>query len=317
METIRSNYIKAQTVEDAVQQIQLNKNAIFVAGGTDLYVNKQQGNVEADYFIDLSQIESLQSISKHAEKIEIGAMLKLEKLIKNEEIITHFPALKDAALSVATPVIRKTATIGGNILCENRCSFYNQSEWWREAVGYCLKCNGDICIATGGKKKCFSKFVSDTAPVLIALRANVNIIDKNGKRTVPLENLYTGDGVNSVSLTKQTLLKSIEIPIGTSKVIFKKLRPRKTLDFTSLTTAVSFDNQSNLRIVIGGVDPKPVVVEGNLKNFELGLLLKMAYKKPRVVENDYYPRTYRKEMIQVFIEQSIKELGILFKNKNR
>ncbi|PIZ05633.1 MAG: 4-hydroxybenzoyl-CoA reductase subunit beta, partial [Flavobacteriales bacterium CG_4_10_14_0_8_um_filter_32_5] len=48
------------------------------------------------------------------------------------------------ALSVGSPLIRKTATIGGNVLCENRCLYYNQSEWWRESIGYCLKCDGDI-----------------------------------------------------------------------------------------------------------------------------------------------------------------------------
>ncbi|MCC6683968.1 MAG: FAD binding domain-containing protein [Bacteroidia bacterium] len=310
MENTIATYIKVHTVNEAVAQMQLHTKAMVVAGGTDVFVNKQQGNTEAELFIDISEIKSLQTVSIHGNKIEIGALVTLEKIITDKELARFFPALKEAALAVATPVIRKTATVGGNILCENRCSFYNQSEWWREAVGYCLKCNGDICIATGGKKNCFSKFVSDTAPVFIALRANAVIADENGEKTIPLENLYTGDGVNPVAISRQTLLKSIEIPITKTRVIFKKLRPRKSLDFTSLTTAVSLDEEHNLRIVIGGVDPRPVVAEGNIKKDDMQLLVTGACKKPRVVENDYYSRNYRKEMINVFINQSIKELGI-------
>jgi len=310
METTISTYIKVDTVKQAVEQLQLHEQAIVVAGGTDVYVNKQQGNTEAELFIDISQLKSLQTVSIHEQKVEIGSLVTLEKIITHKELSLIFPALKEAARAVATPVIRKTATIGGNILCENRCSYYNQSEWWREAVGYCLKCNGDICIATGGKKNCFSKFVSDTAPVLIALGAHVTVADKNGERKISLENLYTGDGVNPLAISRQTLLLSIEIPITGSRVVFKKLRPRKSLDFTSLSTAVSLDRENNLRIVIGGVDPRPVIAEGNLNTDDAAMLLTAACKKPRVVENDYYPRAYRKEMIHVFIQQSFEELGI-------
>ncbi|MCO6495784.1 MAG: FAD binding domain-containing protein [Bacteroidetes bacterium] len=309
MEATQS-YIKVKTTNEAMQQINSLQNAIFVAGGTDVFVNKQQGNIEAGYLIDVSGIEDLMTCRLYDDRIEIGAMFTLEKIIQSETINTHFPTLVQAALAVATPVIRKTATIGGNVLCENRCFYYNQSEWWREAVGHCLKCNGDICLATGGRKNCFSKFVSDTAPVLIAYGATAILIDADGERCVPLESIYTGDGIVSVTLNKKTLLKSIEIPLSTKKVIFKKLRPRKTLDFTSLTTAVSLDNKMNLRMVIGGVDPKPIVVEGNLKKEDLLQLVTTAIKKPRVVENDFYSRTYRKDMIKVFIENSLNELGI-------
>lgn len=310
MEIIHSEYIKVTSPVEAISQMNSTENGIFVAGGTDVYVNKQQGNLCADVYIDISGIELLKSIKMENGIVEIGALVTLEQLIISPIIQEHFPVLREAALAVATPVIRKTATLGGNILCENRCSFYNQSEWWREAVGYCLKCNGDICIATGGKKNCFSKFVSDTAPVMIACGGNANLMDENGIRLVSLENLYTGDGVNSLAMNRKTLLLSIQIPLGIRKMAFKKLRPRKTLDFTSLTTVVCVDQEQNLSIVIGGVDPKPVVILGNLNTDDLSTLVNTACKKPRVVENDYYSRPYRKDMIKVFLEQSIKELGI-------
>src|ERR1035438_3445590 len=110
-------------------------------------------------------------------------------------------------------LIVKDATIGGNVLCENRCIFYNQSEWWREAVGYCLKCDGDICIATGGRKACFSKFVSDTAPVLICYDAQIEVLDVNGLQLFKLEDIYTGDGIESRCLGDTALITSILLPL--------------------------------------------------------------------------------------------------------
>lgn len=309
METTQK-YIRVTTIQDAVQQVKEQTNAIFVAGGTDVFVNKQQGNIEADCLIDISGIQDLKTVVKNESSIEIGALISLENIVLSEEIKLHFTALIQAALAVATPVIRKTATIGGNVLCENRCFYYNQSEWWREAVGHCLKCNGDICLATGGMKNCFSKFVSDTAPVLIAYGAFAILIDADGEKKVPLESIYTGDGVVSVVLNKKTLLKSILIPFSKSKVIFKKLRPRKTLDFTSLTTAIALDDKQKLRIVIGGVDPKPVVLDADLSKEDVQQIVATAIKKPRVVENDFYSRLYRKDMIKVFVENSLTELGI-------
>src|ERR1035438_10199954 len=159
-------------------------------------------------------------------------------------------------------LIVKDATIGGNVLCENRCIFYNQSEWWREAVGYCLKWDGDICIATGGKKACFSKFVSDTAPVLICCDAQLEVTDINGVQYHPLENIYTGDGIKPRNLDKLSLLTGILLPLDDDyKCVFMKLRPRESVDYSSLTTAVSINKSGRVKIALGGVDPKPVVTE--------------------------------------------------------
>jgi 4-hydroxybenzoyl-CoA reductase subunit beta len=305
---MNGKYNQPETLKEALMLASGNADSVFVAGGTDVFVNKQQGNITADLLIDISGIDELKKIEKKENNLVIGSLVKLSEIIENEEIIARFPALKEAALSVASPVIRKTATIGGNVLCENRCIFYNQSEWWRKAVGYCLKCNGDICIATGGKKNCFSKFVSDTAPVFIAYNALVTISGNNEEHVFPLEELYTGDGINPLKKEKNTILKNIILPLDkVYKAVFKKLRPRKTLDFTSLTTVVSIDENEDIRIVIGGVDPMPVLTKGNKKD-DILELLKKAAKKPRVVDNDYYSRKYRKEMISLFARNSLDEL---------
>lgn len=302
-------YIKAKTIEEATALAHQHKNSFrYIAGGTDVLVNKFQANEDAACLIDISGIDELKTVSKDSEYLRIGALLKLDNLQKHPEIRDEFPALIEAAKSVASPMIRKAATIGGNLLCENRCSFYNQSEFWREAAGYCLKCEGDICIATGGKKACFSKFVSDTAPALISMDAKIEVVEKGETKIIPLEDIYTGDGISPRNLDTTVILKSILLPLNRGyRSAFRKLRQRESLEFTSLTTAVSIDKNGKIKIAMAGIDPKPIVVEGT-KEDDQKELIKQAIKKSRIVDNDSYSRTYRKEMIGVFLERSFEEV---------
>ncbi len=304
-------YIKPSTVQEALRAARQHPgNFRFIAGGTDLMVNKYQGNATESVLIDITGIEELGLFQIEEDGSIIGSLVTLETIASDAAIARCFPALREAACTIATPVIRKTATVGGNLMCENRCSYFNQSEWWREAVGYCLKCDGDVCIATGGKKSCFSRFVSDTAPVLIALDSQITVEDEHGEKSFPLENLYTGNGVLPRILNTAAIIRKITIPWSAGRrTVFRKLRPRGSMDFTSLTTAVSFDGENRLRIAIGGVDPGPVVAEGRLE--KASELMNNVSRRSRVVDNDFYSRAYRREMIRVFLQQSYRELGII------
>lgn len=286
-------------------------NSVYIAGGTDVMVNRTHGNETSTSIIDLQSISELKGIVRQGEGISIGSLTTLEEIQNSESLKSLVPSLALAARSVASPVLRKTATLGGNILCENRCIFYNQSEFWREAVGLCLKCEGDVCIATGGKKACFSKFASDTAPVLIALNATVEVINSKGKSTKKVEELYTGNGIEPRTIERGELITRIYIPsVDKVKCTFQKLRPRLSVDFTSLTVAVALHPDNEIKIALGGVDPKPVVGEND--TYHAKELLEYMKKTARIVDNDLYSRKYRKEMIEIYITRAYRELGITF-----
>jgi len=306
---IEKKYILATTVQEAIEQAIANKgNFKYLAGGTDVMVNRFQGNETASCLIDITKIETLKGITKQGDFLRIGALEILEELKFNSDLKTEFPMLIEAALSVGSPLIRKTATIGGNVLCENRCLFYNQSEWWRESIGYCLKCDGDICIATGGKNACFSELVSDTAPALIAMDAEIEYVDEKGTHQQPLESIYTGDGVKPRNLSETAIITAILLPLNRGfKTAFFKLRERESLEFTSLTSAVVVDKNGKLKIALSGVDPKPVVIEGKIED-DKDLLIKKAIKAARAVDNDMYSRKYRREMISVYLKRSFEKL---------
>ncbi|MBI5857691.1 MAG: FAD binding domain-containing protein [Sphingobacteriales bacterium] len=302
-------YLQPASIQEALLMADRSENDFrFLAGGTDVMVNRWQGNETSSCLIDLSGIDELKQVTKQDNYLSIGSLVKLDELKYHSSIVSEFPALIEAADAVGSPLIRKSATLGGNILCENRCIYYNQSEWWRQAVGFCLKCEGNICIATGSKKNCYSEFVSDTAPALICMDALLEVVDKEGQRRIKLEEIFTGDGVRPRNLDKTAVIRSVLLPLHQEfRSVFNKLRQRQSLDFTSLTTAVSVDRNGKLKIVLGGVDPKPVVVEGTNRS-DRKELIRLALKKSRAIDNEMFSRNYRREMIGVFLTRSFQRL---------
>jgi 4-hydroxybenzoyl-CoA reductase beta subunit len=302
-------YTRATSVEHAIAVAKAHDGTFrYLAGGTDVMVNKFQDNDDASLLIDISGIDELTGIYASDTHIIIGSMVTLDDLEKSPVISGKFPAIIEAAHSVASPTIRKTATLGGNLLCENRCSFYNQSGWWRASAGYCLKCSGATCLASGGNKNCFSRFVSDTAVALISLSASIEVADETGITVVPLESIYSGNGIHPRLLKDTPIIKSIMIPAGEfPRTVYKKLRKRESVDFTSLTTAVSLYQSGRIRLVLGGIHSKPVVVDGYVTD-QLDDMVKQAISDSRVVGNDTYSRAFRKAMIPVFLNRSFREL---------
>lgn len=302
-------YLQPNSLTEAVNCAYDNiEDFRYIAGGTDVLVNKYQGNEVSSCFIDLSRIDELDGISVEGSYLRIGALSKLCDLGKNSVIKQLFPSLIEAALSVGSPLIRASATIGGNILCENRCIFYNQSNWWRDSIGFCLKCDGDICIATGSKIHCYSEMISDTAPALISMHAKIELQDMDGTFTEDLKEIYSGEGVNPRKIRKTSIVKAILLPMDRGfEVVFRKLRLRQSLDFTSLTSAVSLDNDGHVCVSLSGVDPAPVVVDGTIDT-PADSLIKDALKKARSIDNEMMTRTYRREMLKRFITSSLNNL---------
>ena len=304
-------YLIPTSVDEALEMAKANLSSFkYLAGGTDIMVNRFQGNEESPCLLDITKIDALKGVSKEGKFLRIGSLEILEELKSKKEIVEEFPMLVEAALVVGAPLLRKTATLGGNVLCENRCLFYNQSEWWRESVGYCLKCDGDICIATKGKKVCYSEMVSDTAPALIAMDAEIEIADIDGTSSAKLENIYTGDGVTPRNLSETAIVTAILLPLNREfKTDFYKLRERESLEFTSLTSAVAVDKNGKLKVALSGVDPKPVVIVGTA-NDNKDEIIKKALRGARAIDNDMYSRKYRREMIGVYLKRSFKTLNI-------
>src|SRR5574337_1999241 len=120
------------SLEEAVRLKTTSKDARFVAGGTDLLVNLRRGLGEPSDLIDLRAIADLAAVRRIEDSLWLGAGVTLADLARHPDVLASYPALAQAALAVAGPTHRASATRGGNLCQDTRCVFYNQSDWWRE-----------------------------------------------------------------------------------------------------------------------------------------------------------------------------------------
>ncbi len=306
VKSFATSYAAPSTVDEALELARAHPGAYeYSAGGTDLQPLRQQELHSKPVIIDLCGIRELRGVRVIEGSTEIGSLVTLDELVSTPAVKQAYPLLVEAALSVATPVIRKTATVGGNLLVSNRCSYYNQSKMWRTAVGSCLRDVGDTCLVTGVKHgKCFSRHVSDMAPALIALDAEVTIRNQHSTFLIPLSQLYVQDGIQSVShLEDDGILEKIRVTANVRNGWYRKLRLRQSLDFTSLTIAGCTDSMGMIRICLNGVAMAPVLISGRRSELTLEGIIKQARLKAKMVNNDLLPLPYRQEMMAVYLEE--------------
>ncbi|HWR83148.1 MAG TPA: FAD binding domain-containing protein [Candidatus Deferrimicrobium sp.] len=289
------------TVDEAlILASQRAGECLYVAGGTDVQVRRKQELLVRPHVIDLSQVPSLRRIQRRNDQFEIGSMVTLEEL--SEESASCCPMLVEAVRSVASPVIRCTATVGGNLLVSNRCTYYNQSRFWRETAGSCLRDVGPTCLATGVKDKCTARNVSDLAPALIALNSSVEIRDQHSTHVVPLSDLYVADGIRSHAYMEHgAILTAIRVSTKPVRWWYRKLRRRQSIDFTSLTVAGAVDTSGQVRICLNGVSTSPVLMETDLATSTLPDLQRRARRACQTVDNDVMSLKYRRQMMDLFL----------------
>lgn len=133
--------------------------AAVLAGGTDLLNGFKQAILEEhpDTVISLKAIPDAAGISEEGGSITVKAMTKLTDVAESSVIREKAAALSGAARSVATPLIRNLATIGGNICQDVRCWYYR----YPHTIGGRLNCSrkgGDTCYAIQGDNRYHSIF---------------------------------------------------------------------------------------------------------------------------------------------------------------
>src|SRR5437763_6163572 len=122
-------------------------------------------------------------------------MCTVEELGHSEVVKARLPALADACTQIAGPQLRRMGTLGGNLCLDTRCVYINQTYFWRNALGFCLKKDGTLCHVVAGGQRCVAAASNDTAPVLLALGASVRTVSPRGERVLPLEQFYLADGL--------------------------------------------------------------------------------------------------------------------------
>jgi 4-hydroxybenzoyl-CoA reductase subunit beta len=300
-------------------------DVMLVAGGTDVYPNMKRRQYEPKTLVGLRQIRALRTLTGDVQQgLSIGAGMTLTQVSEQREIVTSYPALATAARLVSTPQLRNMGTLGGNLCVDTRCNYYNQTYWWRQAIGFCLKKDGDTCWVAPGSARCWAVSSSDTAPVLLALKARVRLVSSSGERTVPVHDLYCDDGVSYLGKRHDEIVTHILLPPVAAGLVMRyvKIRRRGAFDFPILGVAVALrvDDAglcTEARIVLGAVASAPllasraaaVLVGQRLTPEVIDAAAQAAFQPAKPLDNTDLTLSYRKKMVRVHVARVLCQLA--------
>lgn len=317
----RFRYLRPSSVEEAVRAIDAEPRAMFVAGGTDLFPNMKRRQVEPPVVIGLGRIEGLRGIEAQGDGgLRIGALTTLREVVRSPAVRLAAPAVTFAAGTISTPLLRNTGTIGGNLLIDTRCNYYDQTYEWRRAIGFCIKKDGETCWVAPGSPRCWAVQSSDLAPVLSALGATVTLVsERRGAREVSVEGLYQDDGVAHLRKRSDELLTAVWIPSpGGWRAAYYKVRRRGSFDFPVLGVAVALRLVEGAvvegRIRLGGVGSYPVFADaacaGALGEVwtedHVARVARAAARPARPLDNTDYQMTWRKRIAEAVCRRALR-----------
>jgi len=311
-------------VEQAVHMLaQEGEKAMLVAGGTDLYPNMKRRQFTPAVLIGLRAIQSLKGIAGSPEQgMRIGAGVTLSTLANHPLVQRYYAALATASGSVSTPQLRNMGTIGGNLLLDTRCNYYNQTEFWRHSIGYCMKKDGDVCLVAPGSSRCWAISSADSAPVLVSLEAQVRLVGQRGERVLPVRELFRDDGMNPYTMEKDELLTEILLPPADGwRSTYLKLRRRGSFDFPILGVAAALrfnddETVAGARLTLGAVASHPVeaneaaaqLLHRPLSRELIDTVAVSAARSAKPLDNADLTINYRKQVTPVFVRRALEQL---------
>jgi 4-hydroxybenzoyl-CoA reductase subunit beta len=292
-----------------------------MAGGTDLLPNLRRGLHAPATVVDLGALDGFDAIDTTPTHWRLGAGVTLAALANHAGLATALPALAQAAREVAGPGHRSAATLGGNLCQDTRCVFYNQSAWWREANGYCLKRGGSVCHVAPQGQRCHAAFEGDLAPALIAYDTEVELAAAQGPRRLPLAALYRDDGAAHLALERGELVVALHVPqpAAGSASGYRKQRVRGAMDFALAGVAVRLrragDVLAELAVAISGTNACPFRLEGTeallgrtLEDDVLGALGKLVHKQASPKRSTVTTAHHRRLVATVAAQRLVREL---------
>jgi 4-hydroxybenzoyl-CoA reductase subunit beta len=299
-------------------------NTRIVAGGTDLWPNMKRRHQSAETVISMAKVPAMRTIEGDGTgEVRIGALVTLTEITDSTMLATKYPGFARAVGSISAPALRNTGTIGGNLCLDTRCTYYNQTEEWRQSIDCCLKERGEVCWVAPGSTRCWATSSTDAAPVLCALGAKVKLVSSTGERTIGLAEMYVDDGIAYMSKRRDEVLTELILPASADvRSTYWKLRRRGSIDFPVLGVGatVQVDDKNVVTacsIYLGAVRSSPteaVDAQQSLigKTFDAEAIAeaaKLARKPAAPLDNTDFVVAWRKTMVERYVDGALRELA--------
>ena len=219
-------YLRPTKVEEALAGLaSASGPACPIAGGTDLLLDLKQGHHPPVHtLVDLTTIPELTALEIRADALFIGAAVPLSHIVASELVQAHARALAEAAQLVGGPQVRNTATLGGNVV-------------------HALPA-ADVTIA------------------LMVLQVQAEIADLQGRRMVPVAELFLGPGKSSINPQREILV-GFHLPVRQAHQAsaFRRIMRAQGIALPILNVSVWLQRKAEyiqeVRIAVGPGGPTP------------------------------------------------------------
>ncbi len=279
---INFDYVKVSSSKSAIDAVNKDATAKFIAGGTNLVDLMKRGVEAPEKLVDITSLP-FNKIEEDNGIIRIGALVPNSVVAEDELIMQKLPLLSLALKAGASPQLRNMATTGGNILQRTRCPYFYDTTMpcnKRQPGTGCgaLKGYNRMHAIFGASDNCIAVHPSDMCVALVALNAKVVMSNKSGDRRTLLADFQRLPGTTphlDNYLMQGELITSIEIPVNdelAKKSLYIKVRDRASYAFALVSVAAALNMEGNIikeaRLAMGGVAHKPwrlTTVENFLK----------------------------------------------------
>ena len=213
-------YLKPNNLKELKDYLEV-KSFQFIAGGTDLNLQRPIINKKENNIICLSSIKELNFIKKFKEKMVLGGAVTIENFL--DSVRSKMPELIEILQRFGSPQIRNQGTIGGNL--------------------------------------CTSSPIGDLAPLLMVLNSDINVFGKNGIKKTNIKNFFKGYRKNILKKDEIILSIEIPYPNKKNKIFSWKLSKRYDQDISTISLAINIQTQKNIikeiQMAAGGVAATP------------------------------------------------------------
>jgi len=321
----RFRLVVPRTLEEALAALaEHGAAARLVAGGTDLVPNLKHRLLDASVLVPIKRLPGMRGVRRGEDgALALGALTSLTALAGDPVLRAAYPALAETVSRIAGPQLRNMGTIGGNLCLDTRCTYYNQTEGWRIALGYCLKRTGTVCHVVPGGTRCVAAVSSDAAPMVTALGGSLVLKSSaRGERVVSMDAFFLGEGRKNTVVEPDEVLTEVRLP-APAKGAFggsQKLRPRAAIDFPMLSVAVAGTRAPDgtlerARVVVGALGAKPrevsgvtALVEGQAPSRALFEAVgAQAFKQCRPLTNIAVDPEWRHAMVPVLVRRAFAQ----------
>lgn len=273
----------ARTASDATGMVgpggavssQSPPSAQYLAGGTNLLDLMKLRVAQPGRLVNIAGLrEEHGAIEADADGLRLGALVRMSEAADHPAVRQDYPMLAEALWKAASPQLRNMASLGGNLLQRTRCNYFRDIS--------CTACNkrtpGSGCAALQGVNRrlavlgvsdhCIANYPGDFANALVALGAELDLLDPDGgRRVIPVEDLHRLPANTphiETNLAPGELITGIRVPAGpwTRRSLYLKIRDRESYDFALASAAIALDLGpdgvvNTVRVGLGGLVAKP------------------------------------------------------------